>query len=236
MVSLPIIITRTEPGASETAARLREEGFSAICSPMLALRRSAHALPDLALFDHVIFTSANGVFFFRAAADDSASRLIAWCVGPSTAAAAREADFVRVMESAGDAEDLLAFILSAPEARDGQFLHVANSAAKGRLVRGLTGSGRRAVFVPLYDAVPQPSISGDAAEAMRAGPVIILAHSEKGAEAFVAAVSGEDLSESIAVAISERAAAPLRRAGCGQTVVAEAPNEEALLAALRHLC
>ena len=236
MVAAPIIITRTEPGASETAERLQNRGCAVCVSPMLVLKRSGAELPDLASYHHIVFTSANGVAFFIAAAGGAGRNLTAWCVGPSTADAARAAGFETVQEGVGDAEDLLALILTSIAASPGRFLHVANAAAKGRLMQGLAEAGLQADFVPLYEAEPQASVSPIAAAAMREGPVIILAHSEKGAEAFVMAVKGEDLSQHIAVGISERAVAPLRRAGCGQCYTATAPNEDALLDALRHLC
>ena len=85
-MSLPVIVTRAEPGASETMARLAAMDVTPIASPMLSLARLKADLPDLSAVQHLVFTSANGVRFFTEASTLRAAK--AWCVGPSTAAAA----------------------------------------------------------------------------------------------------------------------------------------------------
>lgn len=235
MVARPVIITRAEPGASETAARVRAEGFRPVLSPMLELRALAGARPALDGIGNLVFTSANGVRFFREAMSGMevpAAGMTVWCVGPATMAAARDAGFERLVEGDGNADDLVRKILATGDEGEG-FLHVANAAAAGQLVARLRAAGRDARFAALYETVPVPALSPEASGALGSGaPCLVLVHSAKGAEAIRAAVEDGQLATSVLVAISEAAAAPLKGWRTRATVWAERPNEEALIAAL----
>ncbi|MDJ0922447.1 MAG: uroporphyrinogen-III synthase [Henriciella sp.] len=234
MNAVPVIITRAEPGASQTAQAVEALGFQPILSPMLELRRDADvSLPQTSDVSGLIFTSANGVRFY---AEMEPSRdLPAWCVGPATAAEARLAGFRTVHESAGNSVDLANFIAAHAPSSDLPLLHVANAAATGELARSLDALGYRSIFAPLYRAIPAPSLSDGALACFASQhPAILLVHSGKGADAVMAATQGCVPQHIHSVAISERAAAPLKRAGLLTISVADAPNEEALMLALRH--
>ena len=56
-----VLVTRPEPGASRTAARLSALGHEAVVVPLFAARRLAWEMPEA--FGAVAFTSANGVRF-----------------------------------------------------------------------------------------------------------------------------------------------------------------------------
>ncbi len=227
-MSLPVIVTRAEPGASETMARLAAMDVTPIASPMLSLARLNVDLPDLSGVQHLVFTSANGVRFFSEASAHRNAK--AWCVGPSTAAAARKAGFAAVYEGAGDAADLAADVLAAlPEGTDG-VLHVANEAAAGDLVARLKAGGIPAEFLALYETRPADDLTPEAETALVAGPACVLIHSAKGAAAFAWAAGG--LEQAVIVAISDAAARPLQSREVAAIHIAEAPNEDALLAAL----
>ena len=226
--SLPVIVTRAEPGASETMTRLTAMDVTPISSPMLSLARLDVDLPDLSGVQHLVFTSANGVRFFAEASTLRAAK--AWCVGPSTAAAAREADFAAVYEGAGDAAALAADLLVAlPEGTEG-VLHVANEAAAGDLVARLKEGGIPAGFLALYETIPADELVPEAEAALAAGPACVLIHSAKAAAAFAWAAGALD--QAIIVAISEAAARPLQGREVAAVHIAEAPNETALLATL----
>ena len=53
-------ITRAEPGAARTAARLRDMGFEPIVAPLLAIKHLTPPVLDLAPFAALAFTSVNG--------------------------------------------------------------------------------------------------------------------------------------------------------------------------------
>ncbi len=218
--SLPVIVTRAEPGASETMARLAAMDVTPIASPMLSLARLDLDLPDLSGVQHLVFTSANGVRFF---AEASTLR----------SAAARAAGFAAVYEGAGDAAALAAYILVAlPEGTEG-VLHVANEAAAGDLVARLKEGGIPAEFLALYETLPADELAPQAEAALAAGPAVVLIHSAKGAAAFAWAAGA--LEQAIIVAISDAAARPLQGREVAAIHVAEAPNEDALMAVLTEV-
>lgn len=235
MVKPPVIVTRAEPGASETVARVREQGLSPILSPMLTLCPLNAVAPDLGGIYNLVFTSANGVRYFVDAVGgitEQVADVSAWCVGPATTAAAEDAGFQKIIAGDGNADDLARLILSSEDQGDG-FLHVANDAAAGNLVATLKAAGRNARFLPLYETVPAQAFSEEASDALRSGEeTIVLIHSAKAATAFVDLAMGLASEAWTMIAISEAAAAPLKPLGASRIIAADRPNEDALVAAL----
>ena len=229
---LPVIVTRAEPGASETAARLEAMGVQALVSPVLSVQTDPSvALPDLSNVSGLVFTSANGV---RALVERSAERtLAAWCVGPATAKAAREAGFGQVFESAGNAVDLANYIAAHTTPEPKPLLHVANAAAKGDLKATLEELGFKVTFAPLYAMQPASALAPGAASALEAEHgCIVLIHSAKGAERFATLTRDVSLQNTVAVAISDAALAPLATLPLTARYSATSPNEDGLFTAL----
>ena len=226
-MTLTVIVTRSQPGARETAESLTTIGFAPILSPMLQIVETGFDAADFEGIRHIIFTSVNGIHALRGA--DVPKDIRAWCVGPSTGEVAREAGFTHVLEGGGNADDLAQMILASQP--HGTLLHVANEAAAGNLVAALKAGGHDARFAAPYRTDPAPSLSQDALGALgEASPVIVLIHSAKAAAAVAA--SAPNLEHAALVAISEAALAPLAgRAGLGEWV-ARKPNDGDLMQAL----
>ena len=229
---LPVIVTRAEPGAGETAARLEAIGAQALVSPVLSVQSDPSvSLPDLSTVSGLIFTSANGVRSFAQRSNDRSHP--AWCVGPATADAAREAAFAKVQESTGNAVDLANYIAARATPGPKPLLHVANAAAKGDLKATLEQLGFGVTFAPLYAMQPAASLTPDTLSALEApGPSIVLIHSAKGAERFATLATELAIPSTFAVAISEAALAPLAGLSLRARFAAEIPNEDGLFAAL----
>ena len=162
-----IVVTRAREQASGLAARLTELGAEVIQFPTIAIRPLADmsdvdaAVAKLASYDWVIFTSVNGVRFFRermqAAGLDA--RAFAACrvaaIGPATADAVKSMgilpDFVPdayVAESV--AEGLKAFGMDGkkvllPRARE----------AREVLPEELRKAGAQVDVLPVYETVPE---------------------------------------------------------------------------------
>ena len=229
---IPILITRAEPGARETALRVEALGLNAVKSSVLEIQaRLQEQLPDLRSLAGLVFTSANGV---RAFTSRSADRdLGAWCVGPATATAARAAGFSVVHESSGNAVDLAKFIAKHTAPSDAPLLHIANHAAKGDLQRTLKEQGFQVDFAPLYEMRVATALSDAAMRALTTEtPVIALIHSAKGAEAFARLCGGIRVRNLNVVAISDKAAQPLNALSPKEIQVAGEPNEDGLFTTL----
>lgn len=230
-MNLKVIVTRAPPGAGETAARLAAAGYDPIVSPMLEIVPVSMQAIDLGDTTDIVFTSANGVRAFAGLGLSPATRT-AWCVGPSTAEAARKARFASVIEGAGNAEDLAALILDRRQHLRGPLVHIANTAAAGELVARLVAGGLDARFAAPYETRPVETLSPDAIAALESdAPVCVMVHSAKAAEAL-RHTSTERLAHAAIVAISAAAAAPLRDALLGRVTLAASPNEDAMFAAL----
>jgi len=230
-VSLSVIVTRTLPGARDTTDQLMRLGYAPLLSPMLAIVETGLSPESLSGIRHIVFTSANGVRPL------SQAGLTAWCVGPSTAQAAREAGFMSVIEGDGNAKDLARLILNARP--KGPLLHIANEAAAGDLVAVLKAGGLDARFTAPYRTDPATSLTPEAAAALASTcPVIVLLHSAKAAAAL--ADLRPNLTHAGLVSISAAAAAPLKEAAMLGAWIAERPNEKSLMDALaeaaRALC
>ena len=229
---IPIIVTRAEPGASETVERLEARGLKPVLAPMLSLVELPDSqMPAPSDLSGVVFTSANGVRTYAKRRSDR--YLPTWCVGPATAQAAREEGFEAVHESAGNAVDLANFIAERLAPPDDPLLHVANAAATGVLRETLSVKGYQTVFAPIYEMQPAQSLPTSVGHLMdQNSTCIVLVHSEKGATAFAAQTRSRALTSCIGVAISERASQPLERLNLSAIYTAEAPNEDGLFAAL----
>ncbi len=231
----PVLITRTAPGASETAGRLQQLGLHPVVAPVLGLAARDVPLPALSAYEGLIFTSANGVRFLAEATPDRA--LTAWCVGPATASEAIREGFSPVHQSSGDAGDLAHFIAHHwHTGRPRRLLHIANSAAKGIVKQALGAEGFEVDFLPLYETRTAPSLSGDAEALLTGGePFIILIHSAKGASALLALAGHRLARDQIFVAISSQAATPLAEKGFQNVTLADHPDEDHLIAALQRV-
>lgn len=192
-------VTRTRPGADQTAGRLRGLGLDPVVDPVLE-PRALDADLHIAGFDALAFSSPNGVRFF---VDRSRERaLTAYAVGDATAEALRAAGFARVVSAGGDASALAEALIAD---RPGRVLHLGPTRPAGDLPALAATGGVEVVARPIYETVERRP-----AAALAARPDALLIHSPRAAE-IVARLTPSDLLASLqAFAISEAAAAPLK--------------------------
>jgi uroporphyrinogen-III synthase len=232
-----VLVTRSEPGASETAQRLSAMGFQPVVEPLFDIEPiEGVALPA---FDALAFTSANGVRVF---AKLSPRRDVpVFCVGARTADEARGAGFGDVKSADGDVSALARLIpVSLPSGA--RLLHSGNEESRGDLAGQLSGLGVAAAFVATFRAAAAKSPGPVLAAHLNGAPSFdaVLIHSPRAARilgGFLkpdSATATSPAPMNIAV-ISEAAAEPLRPAAL-RIEIALQPNEEALLKALTRLC
>ncbi|SDQ79338.1 uroporphyrinogen-III synthase [Brevundimonas sp. 374] len=215
-------ITRAEPGAARTAARLRDMGFEPIVAPLLTIENLTPPVPDLAPFAALAFTSINGVAAFAALTPRRDRPVFA--VGDATAQAAHDAGFADVHSASGDLRDLARLIAGA----------IANAAVlvpqaetpAGDFTAALTTAGARNVSVhslTVYRAI----------ETSVAAPALfdaVLIHSPRAGKALTK-LHHAPLAQAVLACISPAAAAPLAALGL-TPVVAKSPDETSLLTIL----
>lgn len=226
-----ILVTRSEPGASETAARLTALGYVPIIEPLFAIVPIDVTVPD---FDALAFTSANGVRRFAALSPRRDAP--AFCVGARTAETAREAGFADVTSADGDVAalgDLIRETLPAGK----RVLHAGNAESRGDLPGRLTAQGISAQFLALFRAEPIGAPGPELARHLAGDRAFqaALIHSPRAGMILAEMIRAVATPCPIAIAaISEAAAAPLT--GLVQSVaIAPAPTEDALLSSLANL-
>lgn len=229
------LITRPAEDARPLAAAVAARGIVPILEPLLRIRQLSDAPPDLGGVQALVFTSANGARAFAAASPRR--ELPVFAVGGQTAATARFLGFSDVASAGGDVGDLAALVAARLTASHGALLHVAGSVVAGDLAGRLGSAGfslRRAV---LYAAEPATSLSPATTSSLQAGTIeLALFFSPRTAASFVtllrvAALDAASRGVS-AFCLSPAVAAALAPLDWRQLVVADAPNQPELLAAL----
>jgi uroporphyrinogen-III synthase len=218
-------ITRAQPGAAATAARLRALGLTAVIAPLLETRALGEGPLDLAGIAALAFTSANGVRAFAARMEGRA--LPVFAVGAATAAAARAAGFTRVVSADGDVAALAAVISARGDDLRGQILHAGASEQAGDLVGALTARGVPARGVALYETVAAPI---DPRILLGPPPLdVALIHSPKAARRLADFLTRAPAAGLNVFCLSPAVAAPLKDAPLARLRVAASPDENALL-------
>ena len=210
-----LLVTRPEPDAEETAARLTAMGHEAICQPMLRVvfAPPPEALPAPAA---IVATSRNGV---RALVGwplgDRWRTVPIFVTGKGTAAMARESGFADVRPGGTDAASVADRLMSEFATGAGPILYVAGRDRTGALAGGLAALGYDVRVIEAYRAEPVDVLAPDVAGALAGGRIDgILLFSQRTSAALLAAVTASGLGDSLAAipcyAISPRAAEPLR--------------------------
>ena len=215
-----LIVLRPEPGASATARRAEQAGWSVTAVPLFEIAPLAWTPPDPGAFDAILMTSANAARFGGAGLARYHG-LPLYAVGARTADAAHEIGFDTVISGdAGVAE--MADRMRADDAA--RIFHPS-----GETVRGFDESALTVVHVPVYAArrVTAPDL-----QAAIVDDAILLAHSPRAAQYLDELCSAQGIArDSLSlIAISGNA---LAEAGTGwrAAVAAERPTDDAMLAA-----
>lgn len=220
--TLPLIVTRADPGGAATAARAQAMGLDARHLPLFEARPLAWVIPE-GDFDALLATSAQAL---RLAGPrlQALANLPVWAVGEATAEAARMAGMAVAAAGTADAQALLDAMASAGI---GRALWLCGRERSKPDSRGID-----LVALPVY-AVDEVDPGRDWSVAI-AAPAAVLAHSTRGA-ARIAALAGTARKHLLLVAISEKAAAAAGD-GWAHVAIAARPDDAAMLAQAHALC
>lgn len=226
-------ITRTEPGATATAGRVRDLGLEPLIAPLLAVRPLAFSLGDLSDIAALAFTSAQAPALFIEGLGPSAPSLLSrpvFAVGNATAQAARAAGFSAVTSAEGDVAALARLIGAQSPSPAGAVLHPSAVQAAGDLAGDLAALGIRARTLAVYetgevDPWPQIAPHLPALEA-------VLVHSPRAGRALFAFLARHPAPNLRVFALSEAAGAPLKGVNRAGQAIAPFPNDASLLSLL----
>lgn len=220
-----IWITRAEPAAEATAARVRALGHEPFVAPLLAVQPVEGVEVDLRGVCALAFTSANGVRAFIEATPERSLRVFA--VGAATAQAVRAAGFKNVLSADGDVEALAEGIAARKRDLKGCVLHPGAAEPAGDLVGALEAHGVEARRLILYDTTPA-ELSADQLAILPEIDAVLL-HSPKAAQALAQLLKTNPQPGMRALCLSKAVMKPLARTKLAAKVFAPFPLEAALL-------
>lgn len=231
-MSSRVLVTRPEPGASQTAERLRAAGFLPVALP-LSETRSLPVVSVPETFDAVAVTSANAIRHASRALLGRLSGSRCYAVGERTAAAARQAGFADLVTGSGGAEALADTIVST-ETPGTVILYLCGRVRLPQFEEGLSAAGYHVHPVEIYDTVGMDHESDTISRLLDQQPVdAVLLYSVKAADAFARLSSRPKLGSLFKGArlfcLSPRVASAIGGRDGRQIHVAAEPNEEALL-------
>jgi len=212
---LRLLVTRPEPDASETAARLQAMGHIVSRDPMLAI---AFAVPPIGVATPgaIILTSRNALraLLHWPDADRWRDRPV-FAVGPETGALARAAGFRDVRIALGSAAALTDLVIAEFERGVGPALYPAARNRAAEIDVTLRAAGIPVRRIEAYRAEMAERLSPQSEEALRNRALDgALFYSRRTANAFLAAVRRAQLDAALAgitaFVISEEAGEPLR--------------------------
>ncbi len=225
-----MLVTRPEPGASVTAARLQAEGWRPVVAPFLAVRSVCVPLPHPAQVQAVVAASGNAV-----ALPGAYHGLPLLAVGNATAARARAAGFRQVRSADGDAAALTELAVRTLDPAHGPLLLATGRGQGMALARGLRRSGFAVRRRAIYAAAPVRRFPAQAAEAVANGLQAALFFSTETAHAFVHCLPNSlrtCLRCTDAAVIGQGAAEALRHLPWRAVRVAVRPTQDEVLALL----
>lgn len=232
-----ILITRPQEDAVRFAEMLRARGHDPLCASLLTVQFFDG--PELTFegVSAILATSANGV---RALARRTSEReLPLFAVGPQTADAARAAGFEHVESTDGDAATLAEAMLGWMKPEEGMLVHAASADNEGRLKTLLAEEGYRVSVEVLYEVVAVDALPATALEALahgRLGAAVVF--SPRSAFVLKDCIERAGLVEAcrnvIAIAISAAAAKMLEPLPFKAVLIADKPNQGAMLDAVER--
>jgi uroporphyrinogen-III synthase len=229
-----LLVTRPEPDAERTAARLRQQGHQVTVAPVLRLETMPEAAFGAGPFAALVMTSGNAArVILGHDRRDELLGLPVFTVGRQTAEAARAAGFSTAASADGGFPELVRLIAAKLRVGQARLLYLAAEDRSGDLARALAPHGIDVETVVIYRTVSSPTLPQDLRAALSDRLDGVLHYSRRSAQSFLlgAGTAGR-LDAAVKLThycLSSEIAAPLRAAGATQVRIAPRPEEAALI-------
>jgi len=219
-----VLITRPEPAASDTAARLAALGHSSVIAPFLRIELLHPKLP--AAVQACLITSAN-------AAHAIPPRVPVFAVGDATAARARAVTTAPVHSAAADAAALAALVAQSCTPAQGPLLLLCGHRQGVALAADLRTHGFRVTRRSVYRVQPPRRFPSVAAEAIKTHTIdTVVFFSPETARAFVRLLPGSlraEMAKLSALSLSPAITRAIGEITWRSIATAEHPTQEAML-------
>lgn len=224
-----MLVTRPEPDASETAARLNALDIETVIDPLLIAQTLPTTLPDARGFAALAVTSVNALRALGERGEVPRLRhLPLFAVGDRTAGAAKHFGFSKIMSARGNFADLVSLLAHA--GLDGPILYPAAREQAGDLGKALAPHGIMVITTPVYAMRPAPALRPATRAGLEDGIDAALFYSRRTAETFAGlAADLGDRTRLGMLCLSEAVAEPLVAAHFVRVALADHPSEEAMM-------
>lgn len=230
---MKMLVTRPEPDAHLTLARLQALDIEAVVAPVMVRQTLDASLPPPDGFTAMVLTSANAV---RTMVERNVvatyAHLPVFAVGDRTAADASEAGFVRVSSAAGAFQDLVNAMTIAR--MRGPIFYPTGKHQSADLAKALAPLGVMVATAKIYEMVAVDSLPQAVLDDLGRGEIrAVLAYSRRTAEIFVSLTQQLDRVQRQAIGMlcmSEAVAEPLLAARFNRISLADRPDEDAMMA------
>lgn len=227
-----MLVTRPEPDATETAARLGALDIDATVCPLLSFETLPTSLPDATGFAAVALTSANAL---RALEERNALTpflgLKVYAVGDRTAERARASGFAQVESAGGELADLAELL--AHSKPSGPVFYPSGRDQSGDLAKSLAPYGVMVITAQVYAMNPIAALPPEVIAELNAGTIeAALFYSRRTAQTFAtlaAPLSGQVQRHLGMLCLSENVAEPLIDAHFVRIGLADYPSEEGMM-------
>lgn len=228
-----MLVTRPEPDASETAARLAALDIETTICPLLTFETLPTSLPEARGFAALALTSGNALRALEARkALTPFLGLKVFAVGDKTAQLARDSGFAEVVSAGGGLADLAELL--AHSKPGGPVFYPTGRDQSGDLAKSLAPYGVMVIAAQVYAMNRAAALPAGVVADLAAGAIgAALFYSRRTAEAF-AALAAPQLSAGAqrrlgVLCLSEAVAEPLIDAHFVRVGLADYPSEEAMM-------
>jgi len=236
-----ILLTRSEPDATELKRRLEALGHQSLVAPVLDIEFCAPPALLAAGPDALIATSRNALRAVRDHAElASLLKLPIFVVGPGTASLVRQLGFAEIVEGPAAARDLPPVIAGKFPDRRATLVQLAGDVLAFDLVGALNSAGFRASKVVVYRSLPARTLPPETITALRSGALdACIVMSPRAAVQFASLVADAGLDAEARrltyLCLSPAVAGKLAVLAPPKVSIAERPNLEEVLALVTSL-
>lgn len=230
----PLVLnTRPDTDSADLLNALEQRGYRHLSAPMLNITFPDPEEPfDIAPYQALIFTSANGVRAFASLSGDR--KLPALCVGDATARICADMGFGTIHSANGDIHDLAELIREKIDPARGPLFHPAARKTAGDLGQMLRDHGYQVDRQTVYEALASTAFPKDVLDALTGHHVdTVLFFSPRTAETFVKLIHSHKLERDLvgvsAICLSPAVQSRLADLTWHRTHVASQPTQEYLL-------
>ena len=233
-----LLVTRPEPLAASSAARLTRLGHQVSLAPMLQIRKKPWQLPEAGEVRGYIITSQNGVMHGLSGVKDKDALVVV--AGTKSAEMARGRGFTNCVVAGVKAADIVPYIRAhydvGDTADDRAWIHLAGTHRVHNVVADMKDAGYGASLAEVYSAEAADSLPDELITSLRHNKIdAALFYSARTLTTFESIIMRLELQHSVKTVklcmMSERVAAAsiLEWQAC---FVAKEPTEAALFALL----